>query len=334
MKLAFIKTTETISAHGGVRIQCLMWADGLSKLGHQVDLVTHWGEYDWPSYDAIIVFEFGGYFRNLMKFLPEINSNIVFAPIFDPKWSKHRCKFFIKYWGNHKYLGLSSRFHDFYIGSKKVKLFLTRSDQETEYVSYCCDIPKSKIAQIPLSLRFEPLAEMPVKENFCFHASRLCSENKNVGRLIDAAKKYQFPLVLAGFLQGERERIWLSKQINGCENIKYVGEINDEELLLYYRRAKVFALPSLTEGVGMVALEAAGYGCEIVLTNVGAPKDYFKGHAELVNPYSIDEIGQAIQKCLKYGKAQPTLLKFIKENYSVETCSKLIVKALQDYISK
>ena len=40
----------------------------------------------------------------------------------------------------------------------------------------------------------------------------------------------------------------------------------------------------------MVALEAAAQGAEIVLTNDGAPKDYYKGRAYLVNPKSVDEI--------------------------------------------
>ena len=96
----------------------------------------------------------------------------------------------------------------------------------------------------------------------------------------------------------------------------------------YYKRAKVFALPSFVEGVGMVALEAAGYGCEIVLTQIGAPKEYWDGQAELVNPYSVDEIGQAVVKLIKYGKSQPMLLKYISDKYSPQACSKMLENVL------
>lgn len=70
--------------------------------------------------------------------------------------------------------------------------------------------------------------------------------------------------------------------------------ISDEELISYYKRFKVLGLPRLLEGAGMVALEAAAFGAEIVLTKLGVPKKYWQGHAELVDPYNTDEIGLAV----------------------------------------
>lgn len=159
--------------------------------------------------------------------------------------------------------------------------------------------------------------------------SRLYSENKNVTRLIKAAQKYGFRLKLAGMLHGEEENRWLHQHIDAWPNIEYLGMVSDDELKELYRRAKVFALPSLIEGVGMVALEAAGYGAEVVLTQIGAPKEYFKGQARLVDPYSIDEIGQGIMECLEKGFAQPRLMRFVEENYSLRSCSERIAKALE-----
>jgi glycosyltransferase involved in cell wall biosynthesis len=154
---------------------------------------------------------------------------------------------------------------------------------------------------------------MHKKENFCFHCSRLRAENKNVPRLITAAKKFGFQLKLAGALHGKEDEKWLKDLIGNSSNIEYVGMISDEELISYYKRCKVFALPSLVEGVGMVALEAATQGAEIVLTNDGAPKDYYQGRAYLVNPRSVDEIGQACLLALKGGK-QPELLDFMHKH--------------------
>lgn len=332
MKLAIIKSTDSIVPTGGVRIQGLMWKQGLEELGHTVDLVDFWNEYDWQSYHAIIVLEYGGIFRVVMKTLYQHNQNIIVAPIIDPYTSKPIFKFFVKYWGFHKHFGLTTRFHDLYLGSKYAKAFLTRSNQESEFLSYSCDIDIKKIALVPLSLRFTPLKELPEKEYFCFHASRLASKNKNVERLIKAAQKYKFPLVLAGFLHGEEEKKWLFDLIKNHTNISYVGVLTNEQLCNYYQKAKVFALPSLVEGVGMVALEAAAYGCEIVLTNIGAPKDYFQGRAELVDPTSIDDIGKGILSCLQKGKSQPELLNFIKKNYSLNACSKKLEQAIHNIL--
>lgn len=330
MKIGMIIPSPSISPTGGVRIQALMWRDGFNMLGHEAVLINQWEENDWKSFDAIIVLDFGGSFRLWMDGLSWNNKNLAVAPIIDPNVNKYIYKFLVKYWGCHKYLGLTSRFHDLYLGCKKAKLFFTRSNQETEYLSYCCDVPKEKIFQIPLSVRFQPLSEMPEKENFCFHASRLHAENKNVSRLIQAAVKYGFELRLGGILNGTDEEKWLHKQIDEYENIQYIGMVSDEELKEWYRKCKVFALPSLLEGVGMVALEAAAYGAEIVLTNVGAPKEYWDGQAVLVDPLSVDEIGQAVIKCLNgEHRSQPRLMHYIDEKYSLRACTEMIVAALK-----
>lgn len=331
MKIAIINSNLALESGGGVRMQGIMWHDGLVRLGHQCDLINFWNENEWQKYDWIIVLAYGEMFPNIMRQLPKFNSNIAVAPIIDPRWSKKVFKFIFKYWGAKRHLGLSSQYHDFYLYGRNAKLYLTRSNQETEFLSEGCDVNIKKIQKVPLSLRFDVADKMPIKENFCFHCSRLKAENKNVPRLIEAAKKYGFKLKLAGALNGKEEKDWLNKCIGGAANIEYVGMISDDKLISYYKRAKVFALPSLVEGVGMVALEAAAFGAEIVLTNVGAPKEYWQNHAELVNPYDVDDIGKAVIRCLNKDISQSNILDFIRDNYSLEACTKKLVNALNIY---
>ena len=330
MNIAILMCGPAVEAGGGVRIQGLMWHKGLTALGHKVDLISFWKVYKWEIYDAIIILQFNGYFWGAIQQISQHNPNIILAPILDPKpWnSKLKIKIMAKYFRKLERFNLTSDYIRLYKGKKYCKAFLTRSQFETDYLSDCFDIPKEKIRIVPLSLRFNPLTEMPPKEDFCFHVSRLASENKNVHRLIEAAIKYNFNLKLAGALHGKKEQSWLKNLICDAPNIEYLGEISDMQLIDYYKRAKVFALPSTVEGVGMVALEAAGHGCDIVLTNLGAPKDYFQGRAELVNPFSVTEIGEAIVRCLKYGKSQPDLLGYIADNYSLDACSRMLESAL------
>lgn len=329
MNIAIVNSNAAISVGGGVRLQGLMWHDGLVKLGHKCDLINFWDANDWTQYDWIIILGYGDMFPTLMRNLPKLNPNIAIAPIIDPQWPKIIFKFYFKYWGFKKHLGLSSQHHDFYLYGRNSNIYLTRSKQETEYLSECCDIPLDKIKLVPLSLRFDVAEEMPPKENFCFHCSRLRAENKNVPRLIEAAKRYGFDLKLAGALHGKSDEIWLKHLIGEAPNIEYVGMITDKELVSYYKRCKVFALPSLLEGVGMVALEAAAFGAEIVLTNLGAPKEYWQGYAELVNPYNVDEIGHAIVKCMAKDSSQSKMLDFVRSNYSLEACTKKLINALK-----
>lgn len=327
MKIAIIMSGQAIEPGGGVRMQGIMWRDGLSALGHHVDLVNFWEEYDWEQYDAIIVLQFVGLFKDIIDLMHKNNPRIAIAPIIDPHKGKFPYKVLCKYFRFPK-RKLFSCYNNLYDGCQYGNIFLTRSKQETEYLSYCCDIPQDRIFQIPLSLRFDPLKEVPHKEDFCLHVSRLSAANKNVIRLVNAAVKYKFRLVLAGYLHGSQENKWLHNLIDKHDNITYVGSLSEEELKNYYRRAKVFALPSLIEGVGMVAMEAAAYGCEIVLTNVGAPKEYWNGMARLVDPYSIDDIGEAICSSLEQGFSQPQLLDYITKTYSIGAVSIRLADAL------
>lgn len=330
MKIAIYKPTVSVSSVCGVKVQGKMWRDGLVALGHQVDLVNIWDDYDWDSYDWLIMMGYGGNFRDSSRAFSKLVKRLAIAPIVDPDCGYIKYKFYTKYWGNQKHLGLSSRFHDLYLNKDVYKLWLVRSDFEKSYVTKCLEIDESLIDLVPLQYRVPSCDTMPIKENFCFHASRLAASNKNVPRLVEAAKKYGFNLVLAGMLASAEEKQWLHNMIDGNANIKYVGQLTDEELLSYYRRCKVFALPSITEGVGMVALEAAANGAEIVLTNDGGPKYYLKDHAEIINPYSVDDIGQAVMKLMERNVYQPALLDYMKNNFSAEACSKQLEKALKD----
>ena len=330
MKIAIYKPTVSVSPVCGVKVQGKMWRDGLVALGHQVDLVNIWDDYDWDSYDWLIMMGYGGNFRDSSRAFSKLVKRLAIAPIIDPDCGYTKYKFYTKYWGNQKHLGLSSRFHDLYLNKDFYKLWLVRSDFEKSYVTKCLDIDESLIDLVPLQYRVPSCDTMPLKENFCFHASRLAASNKNVPRLVEAAKKYGFNLVLAGLLASEEEMQWLHNMIDGHDNIKYVGQLTDEELVNYYRKCKVFALPSITEGVGMVALEAAANGAEIVLTNDGGPKYYLKDHAEIINPYSVDNIGRAVMKLMERNVYQPALLDYMKNNFSAEACSKQLEKALKD----
>ena len=326
MKIGLTIPSASISPTGGVKIQGEMWKKGLEEMGYECVLIDFWQNNDWSSYDSVIVLGFGGFLRSFAKYFKRLCKKFVLAPIIDPSISKWKYRLLVKHYGCQK-IGLTNRFHDLYLSAKYFDLFLARSQFEADYISYCLDVPKEKIKIVPLSVR-TPLAEkMPEKEDFVLHMSRLYSPNKNVKRLVEAAIKYNFQLRLGGVLNGEVEKQWLHSLIDGHDNIKYIGLLSEEDLVKWYSRCKVFALPSLVEGVGMVALEAAGRGCEIVLTDNGAPKEYYKGLAYLVNPKSVDDIGKACVAAL-HGDKQPELLQFVRENYNIKACTQQLINAI------
>ncbi len=331
MKYAFIDSMGSLTYNNGIKIQAIMWKEGLESIGEEVTLVNLWENIDFSSFDAVVIFAMGANIYKLVNNLSRINKNIILAPIIDPDRSDKIYRFFFKYYGSTRF-ALSNHFHDMWTVRDKVKLWIVRSEQEKHYVNYCLGIPQTKIAKVPLNYRIPDTDNISDKESFCLHVSRLDAPNKNVHRLVEAAKKYGFKLKLAGHVFGEKEKKDVLNMIAGYSNIEYLGEVTDDRLLNLYRSAKVFALPSLREGVGMVALEAAVYGCEIVLTNIGAPKEYYEGMAILVNPKSVDEIGCGIMKALTKGFSQPKLKDFVRMHYNSKNCCRLLNDCIKDAI--
>lgn len=85
---------------------------------------------------------------------------------------------------------------------------------------------------------------------------------------------------------------------------KHVDAVPENELHNYYRQAKVFAMPSLDEGFGLVLLQAASCGLPIVyssMTGGGEVKRLLNDNAyclEIPNPLTPDSIAHAISQAL------------------------------------
>lgn len=327
MKIAFIIPQAILSYSGGVPVQGRMWKDGLEQNGDSVDLIDVWNRWDWNSYDFVIFLGQGPVLKQYVSYLePYKKLKLISAPIIDWHKSLFEFKLRCRYSGNSKFR-IYSHWHEYYCLRDKFDGFLARSEFEKKFIVDGVGASQEKVRVVPLSMRFiaeDDSIDYTTKEDFCLHVSRLAFPGKNVARIIEAAKKFKFNLKLAGTLLGDKERKWLDNLIADAPNIEYVGYLSDEELRKMYKRAKVFALPSIVEGVGFVALEAAVYGAEIVLTNIGAPKEYYDGRAELVSPYDVDAIGEAVCKLMSEGKAQPELRKHILEKYSFDVLSKYL----------
>lgn len=320
MKIAFYNIGYRLSNGNGVVSQALTWKRGLESLGHEVTLCNSWDYYSLEEYDALQIFGFNENIADFVNAISKKNQKIFIAPILDPDYSISKAKLMAHY-GNYQ-MRLSSRYSALRSCRKKTKGILVRSEFEKEYMvkAYGFSFEMCHIVKLPSGI--SPEYPFCPKENFCLHISLLCDTRKNVKRLIDASEKYQFPLVLAGGLRNEQEEHLLNDWIKGKPLIKYLGWITEVQKKDLYRRARVFALPSLNEGVGIVALEAACYGADVVITNLGGPKEYYGNFAIQVNPYSTDEIGIAVKEFLNGKTYQPQLAHYISEKFSLEAISK------------
>lgn len=122
---------------------------------------------------------------------------------------------------------------------------------------------------------------------------------KNIARLVKAFERMPagWRLVLAGAVDGYGavEELRSIEESSRCADIEVTGYVSADALLQLFRRASIFAFPSLDEGFGLPVLEAMANGVPVVTSNSSALPEVAGDAAVCVDPHSIDEIADALR---------------------------------------
>ena len=122
-------------------------------------------------------------------------------------------------------------------------------------------------------------------------------KRKNIARLVEAFESLggDWQLVLAGSFgygaEAIRERIAASP---ARARISVPGYVAPGELSRWYRRAAIFAFPSLDEGFGMPVLDAMAAGIPVVTSNRSALPEVAGDAALTVDPENTADLAQAL----------------------------------------
>lgn len=147
---------------------------------------------------------------------------------------------------------------------------------------------------------------------------------KNQLALIKALKNTNFKLVLIG-PKSNREYFEMCKK-EANRNVTFIGEMKHHELASAYAAAKVHVLPSWFETPGLSSLEAGLAGCNIVTTDKGSTKEYFKDMAYYCDPSNEESINKSITSA--YNKTKDNRLRdYIFANYTWETAAQRTLEA-------
>jgi glycosyltransferase involved in cell wall biosynthesis len=152
---------------------------------------------------------------------------------------------------------------------------------------------RRKLGIIPNGVSFPPAKSL--NGNCVLFVGRLV-QGKGVEYLIAAMERCSDQqLVVVG---DGPERRNLEKLAVKMANVAFVGEVPSDRVTEYFQRARMFVLPSLSEGSPNVVLEAMAHGVPVIATAVGGIPDLVN-HGEtgfLTQPGNISEIVQYVRK--------------------------------------
>lgn len=122
------------------------------------------------------------------------------------------------------------------------------------------------------------------------------------------------------------------------DNIEFKGLIENDDLPDIYNQLKLFVLPSNSEGLPNVILEAMSCGTIVLSTPVGGIPDLIKNESNgfILENNSSDSIALSIEKILKYPhlkKISTNAIKTINEKFTIDMASerwKNIVEGLNE----
>lgn len=300
MRIGFLlpATHALDGVSNGVRSQAIGQAEGLRRLGHEVILLEPWNLTDAATLDCVHFYQGGcAHFQiehkrphpvKMLTFAPQIDSN---EPVWKYRLATEAGRMIPRFFN------VPRLFQDQCRASDAV---MARSVYDRERIVRGLGIDPAKVEIVLNGIDPPPEADpalarqkFNLPSEYALHVSRYTSENKNAVALCEAAGPTGLPLYLAGPQQPGAVLDRLKALTARFKNIVMLGFMDRPVLQSLYAGCKVFCLPSHHEGTGLVALEAAVYGAEIVITDRGGPPDYFLKWGHYCDPTDVGSIREA-----------------------------------------
>ncbi len=159
------------------------------------------------------------------------------------------------------------------------------------------------------------------------------SGNKNQLNLVKAMKGLPYKLFLIGDVSPNHRGYFKKILREMGDNVEYLGKVSHEELPQYYKAARVHVLPSWFETTGLVSLEAAAMKCNVVITDKGYQRDYFKDYAFYCKPDNVDSIRNAIVKAYN-SPFNEEFRNYIIKNFTWEKAAEKTLEGYEKVLKK
>jgi len=209
----------------------------------------------------------------------------------------------------------------------KAKKIIADSENSKNDIVRLLKVARKKIEVIPIG--FNPIYR-PIKDARLIEECKIkygikgdyiiyvggFDNRKNIGGLLKAFRllkdlvRDDLQLVITGewnFLYPKTKQVALELQIEN--DTIFTDYVPDEDMPILISGAKMLVYPSFYEGFGLPPLEAMACGTPVITSNVSSLPEVVGDAGILIDPYSIDEITQAMLKLLKDNLLRERLIK-------------------------
>jgi glycosyltransferase involved in cell wall biosynthesis len=185
---------------------------------------------------------------------------------------------------------------------RQVKALLTVSNFSKGEISAFYGFPSNRIFVIPnaVSDAFTPAPTEQVTPYLLAVSSP--SAHKNFNRMIQAFLTLRGQDNLQLHIVGAASEIFADPELQhlACRDprIRFLGRLNDAELIEQYQGATAFVFPSLYEGFGIPPLEAQACGCPVLAANAASIPEVLQASALYFDPLDVSHIAAAMERIL------------------------------------
>lgn len=153
---------------------------------------------------------------------------------------------------------------------------------------------------------------LPDLDGFVLSVGRL-NVRKNLRTALSAAVASgvltaRRPMLVVGAPDGPSEEFDAPVRAASARGeILFLGALTDDEVAWLYRNADCFLFLSRAEGFGLPPLEAATFGCPVVVSDIPVMREVCADGAAFVPPDDVTAAAAAIRAALSRGRREPAL---------------------------
>jgi glycosyltransferase involved in cell wall biosynthesis len=155
---------------------------------------------------------------------------------------------------------------------------------------------------------------------------------KNLHRLMDAVAVIpNIVLAIAGKRDFYYEQLILYARGLGYSNVEFPGFVSDAQLVWMYQNAKMYVIPSLSEGFSLTGLEAMYYGLPVASSSATCLPEIYGNAAVYFDPYDVLDIRAKVWRTLDDPTKLDALAKRGREQIEIYSWKRMAEQTLKIY---